>query len=105
MNETLKAGERMKLDILEMGMRLWSVDPQYVTARRIARELKISHGSISYHFARGERSLRDCIAFHSVKEGNSRVIAQLIAINHSAVAHMQQGERLEHLARASVGVS
>ena len=85
-----------------MGMTLWRVDPAYVTARRIAKELNMSHGSVCYHFPRGERSLKDAIAFHAVAEGESRVIVHLIAGNHKAVAHMDDAQRLEHMRAAAV---
>lgn len=91
------AGERTKRAILEMGARLWGIDPGMVTARRIAKELGMVHGSITYHFPRGERSLKDCIAYFAVQEGESRCIAHLIAGNHSAVRHMDDVQRLEHM--------
>lgn len=96
-----RAGERTKLSILEMGARLWMVDPAYVTARRIARELGITHGTVNYHFARGERSLRDAIAYHCVEQGEARVIAQLIGMNHKAVAGLDDRQRLEYLRAAA----
>jgi len=93
----MTAGERTKLAILEMGLRLWRVDPAYVTARRIARELGMVHGSVAYHFPRGERSLRDAIAYHSVEQGEARVIAWLIAENHKAVAGLTDTQKMEYL--------
>ena len=89
-----------KTRILEMGLRLWCVDPSYVTARRIAKEIDMTHGTVLYHFPRGERSLRDAIAYHSVEQGESRVIAHLIGENHKAVAHLTDAQRLEHLRMA-----
>lgn len=99
MSETAKseAGERTRQTILEMGVRLWRVDPQYVTARRIAQELNLNHATVIYHFKHGETRLRDAVAFHAVKQGDSHVIASLIAMNHKAVASMDQTQRLEHL--------
>lgn len=99
----MTAGERTKLSILEMGVRLWRVDPAYVTARRIARELGITHGNIGYHFSRGERSLRDAIAYHAVEQGEARVIVQLIAINHKAAAGLDDQQRLEYMRLARDG--
>lgn len=98
----MTAGELTKRRILEMGMTLWRVDPAYVTARRIAKELNMSHGSVCYHFPRGERSLKDAIAFHAVTEGESRVIVHLIAMNHKAVSHMDDTARQEHVRAAAV---
>lgn len=98
----MTAGELTKRRILEMGMTLWRVDPAYVTARRIAKELNMSHGSVCYHFPRGERSLKDAIAFYAVQEGESRVIVHLIAGNHKAVSHMDDTARQEHVRAAAV---
>lgn len=98
----MTAGEKTKLSILEMGLRLWRVDPSYVTGRRIARELGLAHGTVQYHFRGTERSIKDAIAYHAVRSGESRVIVHLIAANHKAVQHMDDAARLEHmrLARA-----
>ncbi|QWY83123.1 hypothetical protein [Rhizobium phage RHph_X2_24] len=91
-----------KLAILETGLRLWRVDPAYVTARRIARELDLTHGAVLYHCRMSERSLRDMVAYHAVEQGEARVIAQLITMQHKAVAHMTDAQRLEHLRAAAV---
>ena len=97
----MTAGELTKRRILEMGLTLWRVDPAYVTARRIAKELNMSHGTVCYHFPRGERSLKDAIAFHAVQNGESRVIVHLIAMNHKAVSHMDDTARQEHMRLAA----
>ena len=88
-----------KTRILETGLRLWRAD-QPITARRIARELDLTHGAICYYFSRGDRSLRDAIAYHCVQQGESKVIAALILERHKAVAHMGDMERMEHLRSA-----
>lgn len=91
------AGEMTRRSILEMGAQLWAVDPQYVTARRIAKELGLTHGAVSYYFARGERSLRDAVAFHAIEQGEARVIVSLIAMQHKAAAHLTEAQRLEFM--------
>lgn len=88
-----------KTRILETGLRLWRAD-QPITARRIARELDMTHGTVVYHFSRGDKSLRDAIAYHCVEQGESKVIAALILEKHAAVAHMGANERMEHLRSA-----
>lgn len=94
----------MKTNILETGIRLWRVDPQYVTARRIAKELNVTHGSVLYYFNRGQVGLRDAIAYHAVEQGESRVIASLIAMNHKAAASLDETQRLEHMRIAASAV-
>lgn len=89
-------GDRVRLSILEMGMRLWRVDPSYVSARRIAHELDMTHGAILYHFGTSMK-LRDAIAFHAVRQGESKVIVHLIASKHPAVSHMPDAERMDHM--------
>jgi len=102
MSETAKstAGEMTRRCILETGVRLWRVDPQYVTARRIATELNLTHGAVIYHFSRGQR-LRDAVAQHAVNEGDARVIASLIAMQHKAAASLTEVQRLEFMRLAA----
>ena len=89
-------GARVRLSILEMGLRLWAVDPTYVSARRIANELDMTHSNVLYHF-KHTQGLKDAIAFHAVKQGESRVIVHLIASGHKAIAAMDEPARQEHL--------
>lgn len=87
-----KHGDAVRLRILEMGLTLWRVDPTYVTARRIASELGLTHPTILYHF-KTSAALTNAIAFHAVKQGEARVIVHLIAMKHPAVATMPDVER------------
>lgn len=96
----MTSGERTKRDILEMGLRLWRAG-EAITARRIARELNLAHGTVSYHFRRGDHSLRDAVAFHCVEQGETRIIAALIAERHKAVSHMDDATRLEFMRQAA----
>lgn len=95
-------GERVKLRILEMGLRLWRVNPAYVSARRIALELDMTHGAVLYHFGH-TAALVDAIAFHAVQQGEARVIVSLIGMQHKAVAHMSDAQRLGHIQAARAG--
>jgi AcrR family transcriptional regulator len=97
--QEMTAGERTKREILEMGVRLWRVDPSYVTARRIASELQMTHGAVQYHFPGG--ALRNAIAYHAVEQGDAKVIAQLILSKHKAVAHFDDAQRLDCMRTAS----
>jgi AcrR family transcriptional regulator len=85
-------GSRVRLRILEMGLRLWLVDPAFVTARRIGQELGLTHGAVLYHFGHSA-GLSNAIAFHAVKQGEERIIAQLILQKHKAVAHFTDAQR------------
>ena len=85
-----------------MGLKLWRAD-QPITARRIASELGLTHGTVSYHFSRGDLSLRDAIAYHAVEQGEARVIAALIIEKHKTVAHFDDAQRLKWLNMAAVG--
>ena len=96
----MTAGERTKLSILETGLRLWRVDPSYVSARRIAKELGLTHGAVQHHFRNSEHSMKDAIAYHAVEQGEARVIVHLIAANHKAVAHLDDAQRLEYMRQA-----
>lgn len=86
----------IKVDILEMGLRLWRADVE-PSARRIAIELKLSsHAAVLYHF-KSSLGLRNAIAYHAVEQGESRVIVRLISENHTAVASMSDDMRQEHM--------
>ncbi|RUW55638.1 hypothetical protein EOA32_01055 [Mesorhizobium sp. M1A.F.Ca.ET.072.01.1.1] len=100
--ETASHGERVKQKIVEMGLRLWRVDPSYVTARRIAHELGMTHSAVLYHFG-FTAELVNTIAYHAVKQGDARVIVHLIAMNHKAVAHLTDAQRLEFMRIARKG--
>lgn len=93
-----------QLDILEKGLALWRVDPQFVTARRIANELGVVHGSVLYYFRNSQITLRDAIAFHAVEQGDSRVIASLVAMRHPAVNGLTDDQRREHMQIAADAV-
>lgn len=82
----------IKLKILDAGLKLW---PD-VTLSKVARALDLnSHVNVIYHFQTTEK-LKDAVAEHAVAVGNSRVIMQLIAANHPAVAKLSQADRIRH---------
>lgn len=87
----MKHGERVKERILNAGLKVW---PD-VTLSSVARAAGFkSHRSVSYHFA--PDVLKDAIAEHAIKTGNSRVIVQLVAIGHPAIENMSPRERAKH---------
>jgi len=93
-------GERVKLRILETGVRLWLLDPALVTARRIAAEMGMTHAAVLYHFGTSAR-LKDAIAAHAVERGEARIIGHLIMSGHRAVKHMPFAERAAYLRAAA----
>lgn len=88
----MKHGEKTRKRILEAGVKLWP-NP---TLSNVAREIGLAHSAILYHFK--TESFRDDIAAYAVETGNSRVIIQLIAEDHPAVADLSPGERNAHFA-------
>ena len=83
-------GDKTREKILKAGLKIWP----NVTLSNIGRETGLTHAAISYHFPLEE--LRDRVAQYAVIMGESRVIVQLIAQNHPAVAHMTAGEKSAH---------
>lgn len=83
----------MKDKILDAGLKLWP-DVNYST---VARALKLkSHTNVVYYF-KSAQILKDAIAKHAVETGHSKVIVQLIATKHRAIASMPQAVRDQHL--------
>lgn len=89
-------GAKVKLRILEMGLTLWRIDPAFVTARRIGSEIGLTHSAVLYHF-KNAVAMKDAIAYHAVRQGESRVIAHLIAARHSSVANMSDADKQRHM--------
>lgn len=88
----MKHGEKIKQKILDVGVSIW---PD-VTLSSVARAAGFkSHASVSYYFPNDE--LKDAVAAHAVETNNSRVIVQLLAINHKTVKRMPKDQREKHL--------
>ena len=83
-------GDVTKLLMLDTGVKLWP----NVTARAIARKIGLTHSAVAYHF---KDDLLEKVAAHAVETGNSKVITQLIAVNHKAVRKMSAADRMKHL--------
>jgi AcrR family transcriptional regulator len=84
--------DQVKQQILETGVKLWP----YATARAIGRELDLSHSAILYHFGSSDLLQMD-VARYAVHTGNAKVIVQLLASAHPAVAGMKPSERKKYL--------
>lgn len=90
----MKCSDITKRRILETGVRLWHSSSDNVTARAIARELGITHPAVSYHFPDG---IKHAVAEHAIKISDSRIIVQLIAVNHKLVSHFTENEKKKWL--------
>jgi AcrR family transcriptional regulator len=91
-------GTITKENILKTGLKMWIENPDHVSANGIANRIGMAHGTVLYHFPEG---VKDAVAEYAVEISNSRVIAQLIALNHKAIKKMSATERLKHL-KASI---
>ena len=83
-------GDKTRERILNAGVKVWP----NVSLSILGRETGLTHAAISYHFPLEQ--LRDRVAEHAVAIGASRVIVQLIAEKHPAVAGLSGGERSAH---------
>ncbi len=92
----MKHGDKIKSKILDAGIRVW---PE-VTARRIGRELNMTHSAVLYHFG-DIKALVEAVSVHAVKVGASAVIVELIAQKHSCVVGMSQAIRQRHMKAVS----
>lgn len=87
----------VRLEILKAGVELWERGEQ-PTASAIAKALGLAaHASVLYHF-KGAADLAASLARYAVESGNSRVIVQMIATEHPAVADMDHDRKRYHLA-------
>jgi len=91
-NYEMTHSDEVKKRILETGVQLWP----YATARAIGRELDLSHSAILYHFGSSDLLQLD-VARYAVAKGDSKVIVQLLASGHPAVAEMTPRERKKYL--------
>ncbi len=91
-NYEMAHSDEVKKRILETGVQLWP----YATARAIGRELDLSHSAILYHFGSSDLLQLD-VARYAVHVGNAKVIVQLLASAHPAVAEMSPRERKKYL--------
>lgn len=72
-------------EILHRGLVIWRDEGvQYLTARRLARDMGVTHGCVAYHF-KGQAVLHDAIAAHAVAVRDAKMVALLRAMGHSAV--------------------
>lgn len=85
-----------KTKILETGLRMWKEDPASVTALGIAKQIKMVHGSVLYHFPDG---VKEAVAAYAVEQGDVTVISQLVAVDHSLVSHLTAEQKLGYLAQ------
>lgn len=88
----MKHGDKIKRKILDAGLKLWRQNPALLTHRNVAAAVAITHPAVFYHFI----DLRSAVAEHAVKLEDSRIIVQLMALNHPAVKKMSDADRRRH---------
>lgn len=84
------AGQKTKEKILNAGLELWP----NITLQAVSKATDLTHPGILYHFPNG--TLKEAIAEYAVETGNSKVIVQLILVEHKAVSGMSPSERDDH---------
>lgn len=89
-------GDETKQKILDAGIKLWP----NVTGRGVATYIGMKHPTVAWHFGKSDE-LRAAVAQYAVEIGNSRVIAQLIAVRHPAIRKMPDHVRQKHMNAAS----
>lgn len=95
----MKKGEKTRQRILDAGLKLWRDDPQKVNSHKIANEIGITHAAVLYHFFNAEK-LKTAIAKKAIEIEDVEIIFQLIAIDHSSVAHFSIDQKNEYIAKA-----
>lgn len=93
--QTLSHGDKVKQSILDMGLKLWRDNVSKVTIRNIADKLHMSHANVIYHFG-SMAALKEAIAYRAVACNDSKIIVQLIANKHPAIASMSPETRSKH---------
>lgn len=89
----MKKSDITKKRILDEGVKLWPV----INVSEIARRIGMTHAIINYYF-KSRAKLERAVAHYAVENGKSRVIAQLIAVKHTAVRDMSAEDRAKHMA-------
>lgn len=85
------AGDEARVKILDAGLELF---PD-ITPSNIARHLGLSnHAAVIYHYPNG--TLRDAVAEWALLCDHSRIILQLIGMNHEYVSEMTPEEKRRH---------
>lgn len=95
--KTTMHGERVKVQILQAGLKLWRENPAFVSAKRIGAALGLTHSGCLYHYG-SSAALRDAVAEYAVAAGDPVVVPQLITANHPAAAALTQEARAAYLA-------
>lgn len=88
-----KMAKDTKEKILNEGIKMWLENYMSVNANAIARRLGVTHGTVLYHFPLG---VREAVAAHAVKIGNSKIIRHLIVTDHPAVDNLSPSERSKY---------
>lgn len=92
----MKHGDKIKKQILEAGLALWSENPNMVNARNVAKLVGKTHPTIYHHYPT-KKHLLHAVAKHGVEIGNSVVIVHLILTGHPLIKSLSETERQKHL--------
>lgn len=90
----MKHGDKVRLEILEAGLKLWHYDPSKVNARNIAKLIGKTHPAVYHHFP---SNIKNAVAGYGVRKNDSTVIVSLILTNNHLISHLTPEERLMHL--------
>lgn len=82
---------------LTAAIELAGVGFEQLTLANLSRKCGCSRQGIAYHFGNNSAGLRVAVINRAIETGNSRIIAQLIAINDPAVNGLSADERARHL--------
>lgn len=91
-------GDKTKLLILKTGLQMWKENPTSVNAYSISKRIKMTHGSIMYHFPYG---VRDAVANYALEVKDPIVIGQLIAVGDPLVRDMSPSDKTEYMRLAA----
>lgn len=92
----MRHGDRVKAEMLEVGLQLWRTHSSLVTARAIGQRMGMTHTAVLYHW-KTTGALKAAIAQHAVAVRDPVVVPMLIVERHPSVAGLTADERAAFL--------
>lgn len=92
----MRHGDRVKAEMLEVGLQLWRTHPTLVTARAVGQRMGLTHTAVLYHW-KTTGALKAAIAEHAVARRDPVVVPMLIVERHPSVAGLTADERAAFL--------